>query len=507
MTELAKDVSSHPYDRELRHTLRDYGVSVSGIRTIEERHKSRINGLLDIVGTVMELDNIAKPTTERLLPGEFDALSSDKPFTNNLNPHKLTSSWIRTVVRDLLRESPQDSWLDDAWQKVADDPTLGTLEKFAEGKFSRDPSLPDSFVLPNTKEWLDMYERVCEEGNPTKKFWIDANVWVGGVLCMMGPRNARRNEKGYDAGFELGRMKYYLHAQYEALPPHEQRPELRYQEAILAEELAVLWKIDTPADIAKKVNVPNSFLFDVNDPNVPFDDYKRKYSIQTDSIDKRWGVIGAHMAQEAADIFGSMANSKTASEEARGEARCRQTDMKLRSLSILATTTTNRQARERLAREYAATNDEFLTYLIDQMDTYTYRRDRPRKSILFEWHVVAAERQRLIDNGDMTQLVRLALPREDMVHVEAPPIHTPSGTKLSISSDAITEDLKGKTHKRLQAKFMPASGLAANAQQHGSRKYLRDIDIVTVNEPHGQQDRLWNLLHGVSPGKKKKTSR
>jgi hypothetical protein len=293
--------------------------------------------------------------------------------------------------------------------------------------------------------------------SPLQKLEYDVEQIVE-LLRKLGPTNPRRDDKGYDAGFEFAHMLLLLEEDYAALPESEQRPELRMLEGILREELALLWRPATPLEFADHPD--SGFLFDLEDPNV-----FTAEEIRGLSEPDRWKLIGARLSDEAAEVFQEIYESDSAPRDVQLEARCRMIDMQIRSLRIqVGVAGAN---REELYRQMDGLNTAYMAEI-----EAVWNEPEPRgirNGLLFELTVVARERNKLIEAGENNRWVRLAMPREDRLHQDVRPLKNIDGMVVNLSSDVIKEDMNGYFVHGYQVKSESEAAYAARQKKRQAR--------------------------------------
>lgn len=327
--------------------------------------------------------------------------------------------------------------------------------------------------------------------DPVAKLDFD-RAEIDEFLRRLGPTNTLRRKDGVDASFELARLRRLLQVDYEALPPEYQRPELRMTEALLSEELALLW---SPTAVTAAASAPDKIrplLADTKDPNALTSEQTENLKAQD-----RWKMIGARQSQEAAGLFREIANSRTASAAQRYEALCRATDMEIRSLYLQSAMSANVSERQALIDEAERVADYMLGVMVKAWLS-PKRRAAIGSGNLFEMLVLGNERRKLMEAGKLEMLARLALPREDKVSERVGMIHH-NGHKINLSTDVVVNDATtGKYVIGYQAKATTPERHAANVErdvvngrskqsvydpERVAMRYLDDPDMRELVEP------------------------
>jgi hypothetical protein len=170
-----------------------------------------------------------------------------------------------------------------------------------------------------------------------------------------------------------------------------------------------------------------------------------------------WKLVGAQLAGDAAAIFQDIAHSDTTDTGLKFEAICRAADMKIRQLQILSSMASNsgrkQEFKQQLEQTARITLGRMTTAWLDPEIRGKVGRDK-----LYEMLVVVTERDKLLRAGLARDLVRLALPREDVVHERIGMIPYRGGA-INLSTDVVVEDIStGKFVTSYQAKAMSEQG-------------------------------------------------
>jgi len=313
----------------------------------------------------------------------------------------------------------------------------------------------------------DTYNQVRKD--PVAKFEFDTEL-ADELLSKLGPTNKLRSREGYDAGFEIGRIVHLLERDFAALPQAEQLSGKRITEALLREELALLWKPTVPKKFED--NPHKAYMFDLSDPNI-FTDEQLKDLSESD----RWKLIGARLNDEAAELFQGIAESSNVDINEQLSATCRMTDMKIRSLRIQAGMSIGKAHKQELYAQIATLNTEYLGRLAAIWRHPSTKAGRTN-SLMFELFVVGQERDNLIKSGDVNKLVRLALPREDAAHPEIYPYINRDRVLVNMSLDVIVDDINGNFVQGYQVKAMPEARYEElqriREEEKGELVYLKD---------------------------------
>lgn len=318
------------------------------------------------------------------------------------------------------------------------------------------------------------YEKL--RGSPRRKLEHDSELALS-FLRGLGPTNPLRQEDGYDAAFELSRVKHLLESDYNALPDgtdqatggeNQRKPEYRMAEGLIAEELALLW---TPQALrsATKDSGMNQTIANSDDPNLFTEE-----QIKNLKPSERWVLVGAKLCDEATEIYDAIYKSRTADKLTRVEAFTRGVDMKLRALQLrMAVAKDPTQFAEYdkgyrlLTRQHAQVMSDQWAGLLTKLDAVRPTENQEEQlGLLFESNAVAIERLKLIEKGAHRKTsVRLAMPREDSIEKSIMPLLTRGGKKLNLSSDVIFESIAGKKLKTLQVKSMRGSSYESRLQK------------------------------------------
>lgn len=298
------------------------------------------------------------------------------------------------------------------------------------------------------------------------------------LIRSVGPANKLHNGKGFDAGIDLGHMIHMLESDYAALPDTEQQPHLRMPEALLREELALLWHPNTPLRFADSKY--KGFMYDLEDPNV-----FSPSELELPESD-RWKIIGMELCNDAADIFQDIYEAPETPIVTRLEALCRQTDMDIRSLRIQASLSYLDQGQQdELLQEMDRLNVELTKTLADvsrEPSTLNLIRADRGVGTIFEMFAVTQEREKLMQEHDFDHLVRLASAHEGRQLAEIRPLVNRDGVAVLLPTDVIIEHIDGTETETIELKAFSRSkfeAMEAEAETHG-----RPIDyLATVRTP------------------------
>ncbi len=300
--------------------------------------------------------------------------------------------------------------------------------------------------------------------DPEDKLTVDTAI-VSDMLRTLGTTNSLRIlHKGKDAGLDIGSMIRLLESDYtnvvsanESKTP--ERPELRYTEALLRSELALLWRPNM-AGMLEDVR-GNGFNYDISDPNVI-----TPGKMAESDRKERWKTIGIKLFDDAANIFKSISESPTATTEQKLEALCRMTDLRVAELRIeMMRKGASQQEKNILATTITELNTAFLDGLTESV---VKEPDALRDGKLFELWMTGTTRDKLLKQRDFMTTVRLALPREDNDHQEIPRLYNRQDKKYNLSADLIIEDVNGNVKKVVQLKAYPR----ARYDESETGKYL-----------------------------------
>ena len=302
-----------------------------------------------------------------------------------------------------------------------------------------DPVLPEGDT-----DFVEFYQSIIR--SPRQKMTFD-NEMVEETLVKLGHTNTLRNTEGFDAGIDLAHMAHLLQGDYERIPERKRRPEMLRVKGLVLEELALLWQPRTPEKLKDKSG--QAFMFDLEDPNV-----FTQEEVDTLSEADRWKRIGIRLSDEAADVFKDIYESLTADLKTRMEAMCRMTDMRIRSLR-LQISIPGGPNKKTLYDKIDKLNADYMSELATVWTGEEFRKDPEFKdSDFFEFFVVGEERHKMLEAGLNNQLIRLAMPREDQAHKQVPRIFNNKGVNISLSTDVVVEDVKGRFIRGYQAKAM-----------------------------------------------------
>lgn len=393
----------------------------------------------EVIATAPMAHMPVDPTVTRLL-SERHGFSEAYLGTRNVEHQALVHQQLGKM--SIALDISKASGLDNGPALIHGDPTI-----YPEGSFEAE------------------YEELRHD--PAQKLEYDGQL-AGELLLKLGPTNQLRNREGFDGGMDLGRITHVLEGDFLALAPEQQRPERRGAEALVREELALLWRPTTPKKFES--NPHKAFMFDLEDPNVFTDE-----QIQTLSESDRWKLIGARLSDEAADVFQAIAESPTAELTDRLTAGCRMTDMRIRSLRIQAGMNIDRNRKQDLYDQIASLNTDYLGKLA-AVWSHPSSRKGVSDGLLFELFVVGQERDELIQNRDVNKLIRLALPREDTIHRKIYPYVNREGVQVNMSVDAVVEDASGNFVQAYQVKAMSEDAYqklqAEQEEERGKVVYL-----------------------------------
>lgn len=303
----------------------------------------------------------------------------------------------------------------------------------------------DGFSVPQISEFHATYDAIRH--NPLVKMTHDSDL-VLDFLRKLGPTNKLRNCQGVDAGYELAHMRQLLVEDFAALPPALQRPERKVAIALLNEELALLWNPGLPA-LLPPDSPSHDMMYDLADPNV-FSDAE----VASLSPSDRWKIIGARLADEAANGFEEIVLSNSAPRAMKLDAMARMVDMRFRSHNIQLMTTDGKNNKAHHAQTLFTLAADHLKYVENLWENPKKSKGIPR-GVLFEHIVLATKRLELLCN-DKSKSVRLALPREDSPHPHIKPWVRPgpAAERVRFHSDVIIEDVNGNTAGCIQVKAM-----------------------------------------------------
>ncbi len=391
----AEDISAQePIDSGMRYTLSEHGVSEGYLDSHIARNRGLITGDLDELQIA-----IAMSRREDISP--VVGLQDRQPIAQRLSDF---------AVSQVISSPPVELSRKQVYDIVGQ---YDTIRRYPVEKMGHDIGLATTY------------------------------------LRRLGPRNPLRQDDGYDAAFEISGVKRLLEADFLALPETEQKPELRMTEALLAEELALLW---TPGALSKarlaSKKGSGDMIANPADANL-FDEQQ----LQEVSEKERWRDVGAKLCNEAAELFESIYLSKTAPAAVRIEAVGRMADMSIRSLQLQrssATTKADKQAIEAIIDRIAT---QHMTLVTTWWNTQPVRRAIQTGKI-FESVCLAKERSEMIAKGNYSDTIRLAMPREDDIHEKIGPVFNRNDTKLNMSVDIVVEDTNGNKVVCYQSKAM-----------------------------------------------------
>ncbi len=391
---LAEDISAQaPINNAMQHTLSEHGASEGQLDEHIDRNSKLIRRDLDGLQIAMEM---SRPEAIEPVVG----LQDEKPIVQQLSGF-----------------------------------TVSHVVEFKPGELKR----------KQVYDIVSEYDRVRRD--PVQKIAYDRELATT-YLRRLGPGNSLRQADGLDAAFELGRVRHLLESDFLALPEGDQKPEHRMTEALLAEEMALLW---VPGALSKArqhdgegkgdmiANAADANLFDSEE-------------IEELSEKERWRLAGAAACDEAAALFEGIYLSKTAATGVRVEAVSRMVDMKIRSLQLQRGSTgkTGRQAIDEKIDRIATQHLKLVTEWWKDIPV----RQAIRTGDLFESICLAKERTEMIMRGNLQDTIRLAMPREDNIHEAIGPIITNRNTKLNMSADIVVEDINGNKVVSYQSKAM-----------------------------------------------------
>lgn len=391
---LVEDISAQaPINNAMRHTLTEHGVGEDSLDRHVDRNSQLITGDLDRLQIAMQM---SQPEAVEPVTG----LQDERPVAR-----KLADFAISDVV------------------------------DFKPPQLSR----------KQTYDIATEYNEVRRD--PVRKIAYDRQLATT-YLRRLGPSNSLRQDDGYDAAFELAHVRHLLETDFMVLPEGEQKPEHRMTEALLAEEMALLWVPSAPSKARQHEEDGNSdMIANPADPNL-FDEQQVKEL----SEKERWRLVGAKLCDEAAEMFESIYLSKTASSDVRIEAVGRMVDMSIRSLQ-LRRGSADKAGRQAIENKIDSIATQHLALITGWWNMAPVRRSI-RTGKLFESVCLAKERSEMIGRGDLQNTIRLAMPREDNIHEEVGPIISRSNTKLNMSADIIVEDINGNKIISYQSKAM-----------------------------------------------------
>lgn len=308
-------------------------------------------------------------------------------------------------------------------------------------------------------------------------------------LRLLGVTNELRSAQGYDATFELATVQRLLQRDYEAVPEELRTPEMRLAEAYIAQEIALLWRPESADIVAGRLgNVPKKnrqLIANPADANI-FDESQ----LENLSDKDRWLIVGSKLADESATVFEQIIEGMerdlnggeielTAEEhELVTRLGVHATDMRIRSLQILLqvegqTEEGREEIKQHIYDLYNKQTSDVQEYYDEIAPPAGYdgpitQQERELMGPAFEFLVVSMERTKRVKDGNFSEFVRLATPREDMVHQSLPNMYKHNGTKVKMSKDIVIQDIGGKFIKNLQLKH----------------KYKRNYDAenVTTND-------------------------
>jgi hypothetical protein len=238
-----------------------------------------------------------------------------------------------------------------------------------------------------------------------------------------------------------------LQNDYDALPDNEKRPGLRMTEAILCEELALLWSSRTLMYANRTSQISRHLIANPEDVNV-----LNESEMSLPDKDQ-WKLVGAQLAGDAATVFQDIARSDTTDVGLKFEAICRAADMKIRQLQILSGVASGSSQKQELKRQLEQVANATLKRMTTAWLDPTLQK-RVGRGKLYEMLVAVTERDKLLKAGLSQRLVRLALPREDAVHERIGMVPYAGGV-INLSTDVIVEDIStGEFVTSYQAKAM-----------------------------------------------------
>jgi hypothetical protein len=333
--------------------------------------------------------------------------------------------------------------------------------------------------------------------NPARKLEKDSEL-VLNFLCGIGTTNPLRTEEGFDAIFELGKMRHLLENDYSAVAGLEgsdsekpYRPELRLTEALVAEQMALIW---TPSAVKSANAVSANYrelIANPNDVNVFSEEQADQLTDQ-----QKWILIGAKQCYEAASLFEDIYKSDTASELVQQQALNRWIDMSIRG-KLLERAIAEPQAKLKLqesvrkmtlAQERVA--QQFIIHVANRRqakivnaqkagnDHIPSDEEMELSGAAFEAVVIANERKKLIQQGIYDRIVRLSMPGEDQIERSIKPLVVHGSIKINLSSDVIIERLNGTRLEAFQAKAMPEDIYNRLEQRKAEKK------VVTTEYPN-----------------------
>ncbi len=416
------------------------------------------------------------------------------------------------------------------------DPVVGLDDTFSIPDRHRELDLQalglDETALDRETLHAEVREYEAIKHNPDKKLTKDGEL-VLNFLRGLGPTNPLRTPEGYDAAFELASMKHLLQRDYETLAQRagveeesykidprlykvmerrnkvdtqehsageneHYRPELRLAEALVAEQIALLWHPKAIRDLANLPDEYRELIANPNDPNV-----FSGQDIDSLKVGEKWCLIGAQQCYEAAVLFKNIYHSRTAPELITIQSLCRWIDMEIRARLIerLLAEPERKQQLDRLINNLANTQRERAFYYQDHFlrqrqqnerifnrqnpgQRYTpTQKDKDLSAAAFESVVVAIERKRLLQKNIFDAYIRLAMPGEDQIHEHIKPLIINGNQKLNLSSDVILEGLDGSRIKAFQAKAMPEEAyrdISIKEEQRTGVKVVYAPEIIDV---------------------------
>jgi hypothetical protein len=338
----------------------------------------------------------------------------------------------------------------------------------------RELGISEECINPKTlhQEARD-YESVRHD--PEKKLKRDSDL-VLSFLRGVGTTNPLRTPEGFDAVFELGRMRHLLERDYESVVQNvsgqekAQRPELRFVEALVAEQMALLW---TPTAMGSANEAPEDVRDMIANPSDTNLFSEEQLSQLTDQ--QRWILVGARQCYEAADLFKAIYSSDSVSGQVKQQALDRWADMYIRGKLLdraVATSPEEKLKLQEQVRHMALVHNhkahEFRNNTLKNRQVNAFNAQKLGREYIpteeeidlsgaaFESVVIATERAKLIQKGIYNQVVRLSMPGEDQIEKTIKPLIVNGSLKINLSSDIIIEHLNGKKLGGLQAKAMPA---------------------------------------------------
>lgn len=308
--------------------------------------------------------------------------------------------------------------------------------------------------------------------SPKRKLEKDSEL-VLSFLGGFGTSNSLRTAEGFDAIFELGKMRRLLERDYkdvvkQAGSDETFMPELRFVEALVIEQMALLW---APTALKSASALPEEIRDLIANPNDLNAFNENQISQLTDK--QKWVLIGAMQCYEAAKLFEKIYKSNTASELVEQQAVTRWTDMAIRGklLERVIADPLKRLELQESVRNIAHSQEkiayEFRKHDLKRRQAKKHNFEKNGKKYIpteeekkisaaaFEAVVVAHERKKVLDYGLYDRLVRLAMPGEDQIEKTIKPLIVGGSLKINLSSDVIIERLNGKRLVAFQVKNEP----------------------------------------------------